>query len=158
MRSLALGLTLLLAICASLLGCGESEGGKGAGGAAGHAMSGAGAGAATGGASGGSGGGAGAGKPGAAGDAGENGGSAGSGNEAGTNAAAGAGLADCDPRKILCKRIAPECVAGEAPSVDGSCYGDCVKIELCACADAAQCPDPNQYTCWAKNHCGPFVQ
>jgi hypothetical protein len=62
--------------------------------------------------------------------------------------------------KILCKRLAPTCAAGEVPSVNdaGNCYGDCVKIDRCACSTAAQCPDQNQYTCWAKQHCGPFVQ
>jgi hypothetical protein len=81
---------------------------------------------------------------------------AGSGNDGG----AGGDLVDCDPRKITCKRAAPTCGANEVPSVDdaGNCYGDCVKIDRCACSTAAQCPDQNQYTCWAKQHCGPFVQ
>lgn len=81
---------------------------------------------------------------------------AGAGNEAG----AGAGLVDCDPLKITCKRAAPPCDPGEVPSVDdvGNCYGECVKIDRCACSAAQQCPDPDQYTCWAKQHCGPFVR
>jgi hypothetical protein len=83
-------------------------------------------------------------------------GQAGAGNDAG----ASGGLVDCDPLKITCKRAAPPCGAGEVPSVDdvGNCYGDCVKIDRCACSTAAQCPDNNQYTCWAKQHCGPYVQ
>ncbi|HEX2870613.1 MAG TPA: hypothetical protein VHP33_05140 [Polyangiaceae bacterium] len=81
---------------------------------------------------------------------------AGAGNEAGTSG----DLVDCDPSKIMCKRLAPACGAGEVPSLNdaGNCYGDCVKIDRCACSTAAQCPDQNQYTCWAKQHCGPFVQ
>jgi hypothetical protein len=81
---------------------------------------------------------------------------AGAGNEAG----AGAGLVDCDPLMITCKRAAPSCDPGEVPSVDdiGNCYGECVKIDRCACSTAQQCPDPDQYTCWAKQHCGPFVR
>lgn len=71
---------------------------------------------------------------------------------------ASGGLVDCDPSKILCKRLAPICEAGEVPSVAGSCYGDCVKIERCACSAAEQCPEPEQYTCWAKQHCGPYVR
>ena len=79
--------------------------------------------------------------------------------QAGANNDGGAsGLVDCDPKKILCKRLAPQCDAGEVPSVNGSCYGDCVKVEQCGCSAAAECPEPDQYTCWAKQHCGPFVQ
>ena len=80
----------------------------------------------------------------------------GAGNEGGTTG----DLVDCDPLKITCKRAAPECPAGQVPSVDdvGNCYGDCVKIDRCACSTAQQCPDNNQYTCWAKQHCGPYVQ
>jgi hypothetical protein len=80
------------------------------------------------------------------------------GAESGGGGGTGAGLVDCDPKKILCKIVAPECDGGEVPSVNGSCYGACVKIDRCACSDAAQCPNPNEYTCWAKTHCGPFVQ
>lgn len=68
-----------------------------------------------------------------------------------------AGLVDCDARKITCKRAAPACDTFNVPSVEGSCYGDCVKIDRCACSDADQCPDSNQYTCWSKTHCGPYV-
>lgn len=79
--------------------------------------------------------------------------------DAGAPANGGAsGQLDCDPAKISCRRLAPPCAAGEVPSVIGSCYGECVKIERCACSAAEQCPEPNQYTCWAKQHCGPFVR
>lgn len=69
-----------------------------------------------------------------------------------------AALVDCTPSKILCRRRAPECPAGEVPSVAGSCFGPCVPIERCACTEAAQCPQPEQHTCWKQQHCGPFVR
>jgi hypothetical protein len=68
-----------------------------------------------------------------------------------------AGLVDCDPRKIACKRATPQCSTFEVPSVEGTCYGECVKIERCACSGPEQCPDNDQYTCWSKTHCGPYV-
>ena len=65
----------------------------------------------------------------------------------------------CDPSKILCKRVAPTCATGEVPSVEGSCYGACVKIDQCACAAPTDCPSPIQYTCHLNvSRCGPFVQ
>ncbi|HVJ21419.1 MAG TPA: hypothetical protein VM686_38675 [Polyangiaceae bacterium] len=67
-------------------------------------------------------------------------------------------LVDCDPRKILCKIAAPECPMMEVPSVEGTCYGPCVKIDRCACASAAACPEEEQYTCWGGMHCGPYVK
>lgn len=146
-----------------VFGCGQSEGGGGSTGGAGQAMSEAGSGTAgssvggAGASSAGKGPGGSAGTPAAGNQSGGNSGSGG--NEAGAGSdVGGAGLVDCDPKKILCKRLAPECGAGEVPSVDGSCYGECVKIARCACDDAAQCPEPNQYTCWSSSHCGPFVE
>ncbi|HRC58328.1 MAG TPA: hypothetical protein PKU97_20530, partial [Kofleriaceae bacterium] len=68
------------------------------------------------------------------------------------------GLLDCDPGKIMCRRMAPACPQGQVPSVSGSCYGPCVAIERCACSAAAQCPQPDQHTCWREQHCGPFVR
>ena len=67
------------------------------------------------------------------------------------------GLLVCDPSEVLCKRTAPECVFGEVPEVVDGCYGACVKVDRCACSTAAQCPQPDQYTCWSQTHCGPFV-
>lgn len=79
--------------------------------------------------------------------------------DGGEGASGGGGLlVSCDPKKVSCKRAAPQCAPGEVPSVVGNCYGECVKIERCACSDAEQCPEPNQYTCWARQHCGPFVR
>lgn len=69
-----------------------------------------------------------------------------------------AALVDCTPSKVLCRRRAPECPAGEVPSVAGSCFGPCVPIARCACTEATQCPQPEQHTCWKKQHCGPFVR
>jgi hypothetical protein len=80
------------------------------------------------------------------------------GGAAGAEAGGAAGLVDCDARKIVCKRATPQCGTFEVPSVEGSCYGDCVKIDRCACTEAEQCPENNQYTCWSKTHCGPFVR
>ncbi len=65
---------------------------------------------------------------------------------------------ECDPRKILCKRVAPQCPEGQVPSVSGSCYGACVPAEMCPCDEAAACPDSNQFTChMSAKHCGPYV-
>ncbi len=69
-----------------------------------------------------------------------------------------AALVDCTPSKILCRRRAPDCPAGEVPSVEGSCFGPCVPVTRCACTEATQCPQPEQHTCWKKEHCGPFVR
>jgi hypothetical protein len=64
----------------------------------------------------------------------------------------------CDPSKIICKRIAPICPAGQVPSVEGTCYGPCVKVESCNCTGPMQCPEPNQYTCHNNvKRCGPYV-
>ena len=164
MRTLAFGLVSFGTLFALALGCGKSDSdvGAGAGAGAGSATagsnasgagtSGKGGGATAGSASGGSavGGSASGGSP----TGGQPDAQAGAGNEGGS----ASGLVDCDPKKILCKRVAPQCDAGEVPSVAGSCYGDCVKVEQCACSSADQCPQPNEYTCWAKQHCGPFVE
>ena len=128
----------------------------GTAGAAGSAGSASGGSASGGSASGGSASGAGTSSGGAA-EAGAGGGGAGGGG-AGGDGGEGA-LVDCDPRKITCKRATPVCGAMEVPSVEGSCYGECVKIERCACDAPAACPNPNEFTCWNNaQHCGPFVQ
>lgn len=109
---------------------------------------------------------------------GANGTTAGAGGAAGSATAGGAGggmpsagannageggspseLVACDPRLIVCKRVAPSCAQGEVPSVEGSCYGPCVPIERCGCDEPADCPDNATYTCWNFGaHCGPYVR
>ena len=65
---------------------------------------------------------------------------------------------DCDLRKILCKRVQPQCPDGQVPSVSGLCYGDCVPVETCSCNEPAGCPDSNHYTChMSAGHCGPYL-
>lgn len=97
---------------------------------------------------------------GSASSAGTSSGGSGAGGSSGANAGGEGGaasLVDCDARKITCKRTPPTCDTFHVPSVEGSCYGDCVKIDRCACSGPAECPDSNQYTCWSKKHCGPYV-
>lgn len=38
---------------------------------------------------------------------------------------------DCDVQKVLCEITPPQCPAGQTPSVNGDCYGPCVKITQC---------------------------
>lgn len=98
-----------------------------------------------------------------------NGGSGSGGSTAGTNAggsaaggsAAGgsAALVDCDPHKVLCRVATPDCPQGEVPSVEGTCYGDCVKIDRCSCTSADQCPEPEQFTCLkGPMHCSYYLK
>jgi hypothetical protein len=171
MRALAFGLVSLGTLLCAAFSCGQSESDGAAGGPADSATAGSGpsvagtsgtaagsatAGSATSGTSGTvAGGSAASGAPsGGSASGGQPDAQAGAGSEGGS----ASGLVDCDPKKIVCKRAAPECDAGEVPRVEGSCYGDCVKVEQCACGSADQCPQPNEYTCWAKQHCGPFVE
>jgi hypothetical protein len=66
---------------------------------------------------------------------------------------------DCDPRKITCKRTAPECPEMQVPSVDGSCYGECVDVEACQCTEADACPLSEKYTChMSAKHCTPYLR
>jgi hypothetical protein len=82
-----------------------------------------------------------------------------SGAEDGSTTPADATKVNCDPRAILCRRMAPSCGVLEVPSVEGTCYGPCVKVDLCACTEAAACPDSSQYTCLlSAQHCTPFLQ
>jgi hypothetical protein len=171
MRSFAAPTLLSCLLVLAAVSCGESDGGNGSGNAAGQAAGGAAgkagesaagkggsvpatAGAATG-AAGSASGGNGAGGAGTAGSPASSGGS----SDGGEPASGGSdGFVDCDTRKVMCKIAVPDCAANEAPSVVGTCYGPCVRIDDCACKTAAECPDPNQYTCWMQQHCGPFVR
>ena len=64
----------------------------------------------------------------------------------------------CDTSKVLCKIASPVCPAGQVVSVNGSCYGHCVPVEMCACSKPADCPNPDTTTCHMNTmRCGPFV-
>jgi hypothetical protein len=70
----------------------------------------------------------------------------------------GADAVSCDPRRVLCRSLPPPCSTGEVPRVVGSCYGECVPIDACACSEPAACPDRNQYTCHNfRQRCGPYL-
>jgi hypothetical protein len=170
MRTLAFALLASGTLLCVVFGCGEGDGDGGTGAKAGSASGGsspsgagmsgkAGASATAGSTSGGSGSPAGGSALGGVGHGGVASGGqpdaqAGAGHEGG----GASRLVDCDPSKIVCKRAAPQCDAGDVPSVEGSCYGDCVAVERCGCSSADQCPQPNEYTCWGQQHCGPFVE
>lgn len=66
-------------------------------------------------------------------------------------------LVDCDPSGALCRSLPPDCSGMQVPSIAGTCWGPCVDITSCACVVARQCPDQNQYTCWSRKHCGPYL-
>lgn len=66
---------------------------------------------------------------------------------------------DCDLSKVLCRRAVPVCPEGQVPSREGSCFGDCVAVERCACNGPEQCPNADKYTCHMHaRHCGPYVR
>jgi len=95
----------------------------------------------------------------APGDSGGAGAAAGTSGGEGDSGAAGSNAVSCDPREIFCRRLTPVCGANEVPSVEGTCYGPCVPVEACTCAEAAACPQPNTYTCHLdRQRCGPFVR
>lgn len=88
------------------------------------------------------------------------GGAAATGGSASTSGGSGggaSGLVDCDLRKVVCRIAVPECPQNQVPSVNGTCYGPCVPIDSCACTVAADCPYNEEYTCWRRTHCGPYV-
>jgi hypothetical protein len=67
--------------------------------------------------------------------------------DAADGGSAGHAPVDCDPAKILCKRVAPNCPAYQAPRVVDGCYGDCTPIESCMCETDSQCPQVGTYYC-----------
>ena len=97
----------------------------------------------------------------AAGTSGGAGGATASGGSPATSGGAGgggtSGLVDCDLRKVVCRSAVPECPQFQVPSVSGTCYGPCVPIDSCACSVAEECPYNEEYTCWRRMHCGPYV-
>jgi hypothetical protein len=76
----------------------------------------------------------------------------------GEGGAASGDLVDCNPAHALCRSLPPDCGAMEVPRINGTCWGDCVDIAKCACSAATECPNNNEYTCWRKQHCGPYLQ
>jgi hypothetical protein len=69
-----------------------------------------------------------------------------------------AAAVSCDPAKILCKRVQPECPEWQVPSVSGTCYGPCVPVETCACTHEDECPNRDEFVCHkSAGHCGPYV-
>jgi len=71
---------------------------------------------------------------------------------------AGAGKISCDHRKVVCRIAEPACPANQVASVEGSCFGPCVVIDKCSCAEAAECPHEEMYVCHrSAKHCGPYV-
>ena len=134
---------------------GSTDGGAGSSGAAGDSSSG-GSSSSSGGSASGSGGTSGSSAAGSS-AGGESGGTAGGGTAGG---AGGEGeLVSCDHRQVLCKSVEPTCPEMQVASVtENLCWGPCVKIELCACSSADECPHEESYTCWSKQHCGPYVR
>lgn len=77
-----------------------------------------------------------------------------------TDAGPFAGTGSCDARRVLCESLPPSCEAGEAPSVEGSCWGPCIAATRCICTTAEECPDVRGFseTCHTgRGFCGPFL-
>lgn len=71
---------------------------------------------------------------------------------------ASAGAISCDRRKVLCRIAEPNCPANQVASVENGCFGPCVVIDQCSCAEAAECPHEEMYACHrSAKHCGPYV-
>jgi len=68
-------------------------------------------------------------------------------------------LNNCDQRDVVCKRAPPKCPGGTVPAVVNGCYGECVAIQQCACKEAAECFNADQYACYtSRGHCGDYVR
>jgi hypothetical protein len=54
---------------------------------------------------------------------------------------------ECDARDVLCRVAAPNCPAGQVPSVKGTCWGECVVAS--SCRTVASCEDcrSDSYVC-----------
>ncbi len=64
----------------------------------------------------------------------------------------------CDRRRLTCRRAEPVCPEGQVAEIVGNCFGECVRIDECACNEAAACPQEEKYTCHrSAMHCGPYV-
>ena len=164
--------TLLLCSLVALAACGETEPGSVNGTSGAGQSGGSAAGAAGSGKAGATAGGSSAGQA-QAGSSGSSAGAAAGGSAAGAGGAAAAGgtagsaagrdpggvkLVDCNPAHVTCKIAVPDCPGFEVARVDGTCWGECVPIAACACSQADDCPNQNEFTCWKQEHCGPFVK
>jgi hypothetical protein len=51
---------------------------------------------------------------------------------------------DCDPARVLCKRLPPICPPGEVPQVVNGCFGECVDARQClTVASCIVCAPPD---------------
>ena len=76
----------------------------------------------------------------------------------GSDASGGSSEISCDRRKLVCRRAEPVCPQGETAQIVDGCFGECVRIDSCACNEPAACPDSDSYTCYNHaKHCGPYV-
>jgi hypothetical protein len=60
---------------------------------------------------------------------------------------------DCDPGKIMCRAATPNCPVGYVPSVVGTCYGPCVRLQECTCKTSDQCPAKPSACSGVTNRC-----
>ena len=68
-----------------------------------------------------------------------------------------AAVYDCDLSGVVCEMMEPECQPGYTVSAKGSCYGPCVRVDLCKCSPDVPTACPDGYFCWAdRGHCWPF--
>jgi hypothetical protein len=87
-----------------------------------------------------------------------NGGASSGGGTSGAGSGGEGELVSCDHREVLCKSVEPTCPDMQVARVEEGCWGPCTRIELCACSNADECPHEETYTCWSKEHCGPYVR
>jgi hypothetical protein len=66
---------------------------------------------------------------------------------------------NCDPDDVLCDAIPPACDEGEVPTVEGSCWGECIPANECQCETFDDCPEVTGYSevCYSAGHCGPAL-
>lgn len=65
----------------------------------------------------------------------------------------------CDPELVQCDSLPPICDEGEAPSVSGDCWGECIPASECRCRTIDDCPSITGYSevCYTAGHCGPAL-
>jgi len=66
---------------------------------------------------------------------------------------------NCDPDDVQCESLPPTCDEGEAPSVSGDCWGECIPANECRCRTLDDCPAITGYSevCYTAGHCGPAL-